>query len=157
MDEKQFEERVGKYHRLVMSLIHRYYQGRLGDRAEDLSQEVWLKIWESLKKNETNVINFKSYLYRTVQTTLWDAIRKIRDDESDVDLEQQEAPENESPGGSLGNIELDQRLEQLEWEERQMVRAHLQGFNYAEIAALLNLSEGSVRNKLSRLKSKLTQ
>lgn len=157
MDEQQFEERVGKYHRLVMSLIHRYYQGRLGDRAEDLSQEVWLKIWESLKKNETNVINFKSYLYRTVQTTLWDAIRKIRDDESDVDLEQQEAPEQDNPGGSLGNIELEQRLGQLDWEDRQLVRAHLQGFNYAEIAALLSLSEGSVRNKLSRLKSKLTE
>lgn len=156
MDEKLFEARVAKYHRLVMSLIHRYYQGQLGDRAEDISQEVWLKIWESLKKNETNVINFKSYLYRTVQTTLWDAIRKVRNDESDVDLEQQEAPAEGPLGGTLGSIELDQRLAKLDWEERQMMNAHLQGFNYSEIAALLNLTEGRVRNKLSRLKSKLT-
>lgn len=157
MQEQEFEAKVSKYHKLVMSLIHRYYQGKLGNRAEDLSQEVWLKIWESLKKNETNVINFKSYLYRTVQTTLWDAIRKVREGESDVDLEQQEIPESDTPGGDLGNIELEQRLAKLEWQEQQMVRAHLQGFNYSEIATLLNTSEGAVRNKLSRLKSRLAE
>jgi RNA polymerase sigma factor (sigma-70 family) len=156
MDEKEFEAQVAQYHRLVMSLIQRYYQGRLGDRADDLSQEVWLKIWESLKKNETNVVNFKSYLYRTVQTTLWDAIRKVRDNEQDLDLEQQEAPSEAPVGDGLGSIELDQRMAKLAWEDQQMLRAHLQGFNYTEIAALLQTSEGRVRNKLSRLKSKLT-
>lgn len=155
MDES-FEALVARYHKLVISLIWRYYGGRLKDRADDLSQEIWTKLWVAFKKNENNVVNFKSYLYRTVQTTLWDAIR-----EQDP---AQETPEEHaviaSPFGESAvhaRLSIDQMTAGLKPEEAQMLRAHLKGFNNSEIATLLGCNEGRVRNLLTRIKKKMAR
>ena len=153
----RFEKLVEEYHALVMSLIYRYYGGRFRATAEDLSQEVWSKLWEAFKKNENNIVNFKSYLYRTVQTTMWDAARSLEKEGPVGSLE-----ESDEPGGAPDEdgvhtrMALDGLLSRLERDEAQMVRAHLGGFNNAEIAALLGCSEGRVRNLLTRIKKKLT-
>lgn len=157
MNEQEFEKLVSKYHLLVMSLINRYYSGRLSERAEDLSQEIWAKLWENLKKNETNVVNFKSYLYRTVQTTLWDAIRQLDKDQTARSLHpEEEIPQSEETDDLHNRWALDQMLAQLKPEESRMMRAHLKGFNTQEIATLMDCSEGRVRNLLSRIRKKLT-
>jgi len=149
-----FEDLVERYHKLVMSLIQRYYGGRLSEHAEDLSQEIWVKLWTAFKKNEKNVINFKSYLYRTVQTTLWDAIRSNHLSNEDVE----DHPDSASSSGEdelHAKMTLSHILRGLKPEETRMVRAYLQGFNNSEIATLLGCSEGRVRNLLSRLKKKM--
>lgn len=157
-DDQQsaFEQQVAQYHKLVFSLIHRYYGGRLTDQAEDLSQDIWAKLWVHFKKNENNVVNFKSYLYRTVQTTLWDAVRSL-DKEADqeeleglADIAQEEANEQ-----ALERMQLDNLLAQLKTEERQMIQAYLKGFSNQEISVLMGTSEGRVRNLISRIKKKL--
>ena len=149
----KFDALVEKYHALVMSLIHRYYGGRLSDQAEDLSQEVWTRLWERFKKNEKNIVSFKSYLYRTVQTTMWDAIRSV---ENNLPAE---AVDAETVGS---DAEADHQamavrhlLTRLPDEEARMMRAYLKGFNNAEIAVLIGCSEGRVRNLLTRIKKKL--
>ena len=153
---RRFERLVEEYHVLVMSLIRRYYGGRLNNRAEDISQEVWSKLWESFKKNENNIVNFKSYLYRTVQTTCWEAARSLENLETPQD---DAAEPGEEPNEHLAGqrMALDKLLSRLKREEAQMVRAHLQGFNNAEIAALLGITEGRVRNLMTRIKKKLVE
>lgn len=152
---QSFEDLVAQYQGLVMSLIRRYYGGDLGDRADDLAQEIWIRLWASFEKNERNIVNFKSYLYRTVQTTLWDAIRSL---EKERRLEPLEDHEQTHQAEDLIHLrmDLDQQLASLKPDEARMIRAHLKGFSTDEIATLLNCSEGRVRNLLSRLKRKLT-
>lgn len=153
--KQSFDDLVAQYHQLVMSLIYRYYGGQLGDRADDLAQEVWTRLWESFKKNERNIINFKSYLYRTVQTTLWDAVRALEKDrqlQPFEEFEPQQDPEDERLHQRMA---LERMLETLKPDEARMIRAHLKGFNTEEIATMLGCSEGRVRNLLSRLKKKL--
>ena len=157
MQPHEFEAHVTQYRDLVMALIRRHYGGQLGHHAEDLSQEVWAKLWESLKKNETNVVSFKSYLYRTVQTTLWDAVEKLkREGLQPIDEELELPALQDVQSETLAAIEVEQRLESFSKQEQQMMQAHLKGFNYADIAALLGISEGRVRNSLSRMKKKMT-
>ncbi len=154
----QFEALIEQYHRLVMTLIHRYYGGRFKEDAEDLSQEIWTKLWESFKKNEHNIVNFKSYLYRTVQTTLWDALHaldKTRGHEVLEDCEHLgDVPDED---GILERMQVEHLLEQLKPEEARMVRAYLKGFTHAEIAVLMGCGEGRVRNLLTRIKKKMAE
>jgi len=151
-----FEELVAKYHALVKSLILRYYGGRFRDQVEDISQEVWTKLWENFKKNENNIVNFKSYLYRTVQTTLWDAAQSLEKTHRVESLDDGEEPgldPNEDQAHLL--MILDRLVDRLSPEEARMIKAHLKGFNNAEIANLLGCSEGRVRTLLTRIKKKL--
>lgn len=152
---QSFDDLVKEYHQLVMSLIYRYYGGRLGDRAEDLSQEIWTRLWESFKKNERNIVSFKSYLYRTVQTTLWDAVRALDKERRNTSIEEVEPSEEPGDDQLHQRLALQDMLDTLKPDEARMMRAHLKGFNAAEIATMLGTSEGRVRNLLSRTRKKL--
>jgi len=155
---ESFDQLVDRYHRLVMSLIHRYYGGALSDQADDLSQEIWAKLWESFKKNENNIVNFKSYLYRTAQTTLWDAIRELdRDRLSESEETFVELGNAGDEAARLERVALAALIDRLGREEARMARAYLKGFNNEEIAELLGCSEGRVRNLMTRIKKKLAK
>ena len=151
---RDFEQLVERYQRLVLTLIRRYYGGALRDNEEDLAQDIWAKLWENFKKNEQNIVNFKSYLYRTVQTTLWDAIRALdsRQDPLEEDEHASEAPDE---GDLNRQLVLNNLMDRLKPDEAQMLKAHLKGFNAAEIAVMLGQSEGRVRNLLTRIKKKM--
>lgn len=152
----EFEKLVKQYHDLVMALIRRHYSGRFNYQAEDLAQEVWTKLYQSLKKNENNIVNFKSYLYRTVQTTLWDAARSLDKDGLADSLEESEGQGEDVDEDLLHQrMKLQNLLSRLPEEEARMMRAHLQGFSNGEIAVLLGVAEGRVRNLLTRIKKKL--
>ncbi|CAM2006946.1 RNA polymerase sigma factor [Acanthopleuribacter pedis] len=151
-----FAQQVAQYHKLVFSLINRYYSGRLRDHAEDLSQEIWAKLWVHFKKNENNVVNFKSYLYRTVQTTLWDAVRSLDQEADQEELEElADHAQERADQDAFKRMQLDNLLAQLKTEERQMIQAYLKGFSNQEISVLMGTSEGRVRNLISRTKKKL--
>ncbi|MCB1043210.1 MAG: sigma-70 family RNA polymerase sigma factor [Acidobacteria bacterium] len=152
MKRAPFDELVAKYQRLVLDLIRKYYGGQLRHLEDDLSQEIWIKLWSAFKKSESQIDDFKSYLYRTVQTTLWDAIRMV-EKRSAVGLDDLELAEPESDLDS--RMELETRMKGLSDEENLMIRAHLRGYNYDEIATMLDVSEGRVRNLMTRIKKKM--
>ena len=149
-------ELVAQYHKLVMSLIHRYYGGKLSADADDLAQDIWIKLLEALKKNERNIVNFKSYLYRTVQTTLWDAVRGLeKEEKANAFKTSDELGREKEEWNVNARLALEKLLQDLPPEEERMIRAHLKGFNNQEIGVLLGCSEGRVRNLLTRIKKKL--
>jgi RNA polymerase sigma factor (sigma-70 family) len=53
-------------------------------------------------------------------------------------------------------MRLEDLLHRLPAQEARMMRAHLKGYSNQEIAVLLDVSEGRVRNLLSRIRKKLT-
>ena len=149
----KFETLVDKYHRLVMHLVSQYYGGALRHQADDLSQEIWTKLWEQFKKNEKNIVNFKSYLYRTVQTTLWDAIRRCERLEQGVENGTEFGEDRDEPR-ILAKVQVERLMRDLKPEEKLMVQAYLKGFNNGEIATMLGCTEGRVRNLLFRIRKK---
>ena len=156
--EEDFKELVAQYHNLVMSLIRRYYGGRLNEYADDLSQEVWAKLWVNAKKNENNIVNFKSYLYRTVQTTLWDAIRTL-DQEARLQpiWENEELEERSEELRIHDHLRIENLIQKLKPDEARMIRAYLKGFNNQEIGLMMGCSEGRVRNLLTRIKKRMAE
>lgn len=155
---EDFENLVHKYQNLVLHLIRRHYGGGLQGQEEDLAQEIWTKLWQGLKKNENNVVNFKSYLYRVVQTTLWDAVETLKKQApvNEPMPEEETAPES-APEQPVDRLALDTLVAKLKPEEARMIKAHLKGFSNEEIAVLLGTTEGRVRNLLTRIKKKLAE
>lgn len=149
-----FDALVQKYQNLVLSLIQRTYGGHLAHQKEDLAQEVWIKLWDALKKNEKNIVSFKSYLYRTVQTTMWDAMQRLER----MPVEPlEDLPEEPDQEPLLGKMSLEKLLESLSKDEQVMLKAWSNGFSYDDIAHLMKCSEGRVRNIISRAKKKLRE
>ncbi len=72
-DEKAFEFLVRKYTTPVYNFIFRYINSK--QEAEDLTQEIFIKIWKNLKKFDINK-KFKPWLFKIAKNTIFDYLRK---------------------------------------------------------------------------------
>jgi RNA polymerase sigma-70 factor (ECF subfamily) len=126
--------------------------------AQDASQEVWVKVWASIKgfRGESA---FGTWLYRiTANTCLSIRRRESRREEREVEGE---TPITERPGGdadpeaavlrserreevrvALGNVREEHRA--------ALVLRHMEGLSYAEIAEVLGVPDGTAKGWASR-------
>ena len=168
-----FEAIVLRYQKKVYSTVLRL----CGDRssAEDLSQEVFLKLFRGLDRFRGDS-SFSTYLYRVALNTSIDALRKKGSAPPELSIHQ------ESDDGDSYDLELPDRaplpLEQMERRElsealwlaidalphnhRQiLVLREMDELSYAEIGDLLQLNEGTVKSRINRaralLRSKMEQ
>lgn len=72
-DEAALETLIKQYLKLVYSFVYGY----VGDvsEAEDITQEVFVKVWKNLKKFDKNK-NFKTWLFSIAKNTVIDFLRK---------------------------------------------------------------------------------
>jgi RNA polymerase sigma-70 factor (ECF subfamily) len=129
------------------------------ERAQDASQEVWVKVWANIKgfKGESA---FATWLYRiTVNTCLSLQRREARRQKSEVEWETSYL--SESPGGDADpeaavlNSERRQEvrvaLGQVRAEHRvALVLRHMEGLSYSEIAEVLDVPDGTAKGWVSR-------
>ena len=85
-DKGAFAELVRKYQRFVFSLLFRMLPDK--DSVEDLAQEVWVKVYNSIGKVKT-YSSFKSWLNRIAITTYYSKKRK-EGDRNEVSLSERE-------------------------------------------------------------------
>src|SRR5207244_9927396 len=147
-DEGAFQELVDRYKDLVFALIARTVQDR--SRAEDLAQEVFLRIYRGLPyfRGEARL---STWIYRIVANL---AVSE-RPRGSTVSLDDTMAHGN-TPDASdrqFGALELRDRLEKaiarLAPHYRLLVAAHyLQGVRYEDLAEALRLPLGTVKTQL---------
>lgn len=72
-DEASFNLLVSRYMNTVYRFVLGYVQNPA--QAEDITQEVFVKVWKNLKKIDKNR-NFKSWLYTVAKNTALDVIKK---------------------------------------------------------------------------------
>ena len=139
--------------------------------AEDLSQEVFIKAYRSLKKFRGDA-KLSSWLYRIAVNTFIDKKRKKReaavylsDDQHDggndtiqySDLNPGNNPENLTESGLMQrNIKI--ALNKLSPRERSVfVLRHYNDLQLGEISNILNLSIGTVKSLIFRAVKKLQE
>ncbi len=168
-DSQAFADLVDAYnHRLVTVLQHLVGHA---DEAEDLAQEVFLRVYRSRKKYHPKA-KFSTWLF-TIANNL--ALNVLRDRQRRPQI-----PLNTRESGPLGPRPAEQlvhdrggqphhRMQQQELEEvvrqaldtlndRQRVAVVLNKFedmNYAEIAEVMNLTTKAVKSLLSRARENL--
>lgn len=131
--------------------------------AEDLSQEVFIKAYRSLKSFRGDA-KFNSWLYRIAVNTCISQKRKKSVSAMTLqdDFESESASQNFGPGGTTHNPErhaeaglmqqhIENALQQLTPRERSIfVLRHYNDLPLKEIAHILKISEGAVKSMLFR-------
>ena len=162
-----------KGEREKFSVLVERYQGRLvnylfrllrsAEEAQDLAQEVFLKIYQALDRYDSRY-KFSTWLFRVAQNAAIDKIRKRRlqvvSMDRPVDREDEgrswEFPSSDpSPYHDLRNRErgdaIQEAVDHLPWEYRELiVLRHYGELSYDEIASLKQMPLGTVKNKLFR-------
>ncbi len=129
---RSYEALVQRHSPVVYSLIYRLIGNR--EEAEDLTQEVFIKVYNNLKKFEEQS-SFSSWLYRIATNSALDGLEKLK-----------RRPQR-SHLSSLGNS-TNRSAEEEEWYNFQAASIH----NPEEAITLAELRNciGEVFNKLDR-------
>lgn len=146
-----FEEVVKKYERRLYSLAYRFTENH--ERAEELSQEVFLKAYLALPKfrHESQIF---TWLYRIMVNLCIDEARKKKIPH--VSLEELSIPDNFDPSRQETVMLVREALNKLSPVQRAYIVMHdLEGFSYKEIAQVFKCPLGTVMSRISAAREKL--
>jgi len=151
-DSAAFEELVQRKSGKVYGLCYRVI-GNAED-AKDISQLVFIKLWENLEKYDPG-FTFDTWLYRMVQNVAIDFLRSrnSRDATVNSSLRLVKTEEDADQGLTLQHKEIEQVFneisEQLSPKQKMVfVMNQMEDMQLAEIAKIVGSSESTVRNHL---------
>jgi len=150
---------VSKYSKRVVSIAWGIV--RNAHDAEDLAQEAFVKAFQNIgrfKEGEP----FGPWIYRIVTNLALDVVKhrsRFRHEEL-TDVEPAARRDSAELGALSGELaqRIDAALQSLPENQRVVARLYLvEQFDHAEIASMMNLSEGTVRSHLSLARKKLKE
>ena len=156
-DQVAWDQIVKQHWRKVFNLAYKFV-GR-HDEAEDLTQDIFLKIFKALHTFDRRA-NFQTWLISISRNLCIDHYRSVRKEREtmarDVDASQLMPVSRErTPYGELEQIDLRLRIREALAElpatlREAVVLRDLQEFSYQEIADKLKLPEGTVKSRINR-------
>jgi RNA polymerase sigma-70 factor (ECF subfamily) len=156
-DQAAWDEIVRQHWRKVFNLAYKFV-GR-HDEAEDLAQEIFLKIFKALHTVDRRA-NFRTWLISISRNLCIDHYRSVRKEREtmarEIDASQLAPVSSErGPHGQLEHTDLRdlirRALAELPPALRQaVILRDLQEFSYQEIADELGLPEGTVKSRINR-------
>ena len=155
--EKQFKQAYEANFSKVMRLCLGYVGGN-SEQAKELTQEVFVKVWESLDKfrGESNI---GTWIYRIAINTCLVSIKKQKRIAKNYQVE--EVPNLES---SNSEVDKEQMLRQmyacinkLSEINRAIILLELDSIPQKTIAEIMGLKHEAVRTRIHRIKSELTK
>lgn len=169
-DEIAFSQLFDKHYSWVYSKAYRML-GNYQD-TEEVTQDVFIKVWQKLNKWDTKQGSFQAWLNTVARNTIIDAIRKrerIRESPVSGSPDDDEVPliEYEDPRpGPDRQLEAQEAQEILESALQQVTKPnhriawilrHLEGYSIAEIARILDRKDGTVKIWIFRCTKELRQ
>ena len=163
-DATAWESVVRTHTRRVYNLCYRFTARR--DEAEDLTQEVFLRVYRTLKSYDPSHGPLAVWMHRVARNLLIDHYRATRKHRLSVPLEdemihlEQKESAAPRPDRAVAQRELSAALEQalarLSPELREaVILRDLQGLDYREIADTLDIPEGTVKSRINRGRAEL--
>ncbi len=158
-DGAAWEALVRTHTRKVYNLCYRF-TGRTQD-AEDLTQEIFIKIFQTLKSFDAAQGAFTTWLNRVARNHLVDHYRRTRHDRVTSSIEDELGMIEEKPSPEVepvGQLELRERkellqlgLDKLSPDLREaVVLRDLHDLDYQEIAQVLGVPSGTVKSRINR-------
>src|SRR5579872_7502780 len=150
-DERAWEEIVGRYRRRVFNVAYKFVAKH--DEAEDLTQEIFLKILKSLATFD-RLANFQTWLISVSRNLCIDHYRSVRREREAIDpgVDASELTPTSDMPGPLDALEQRDRVALLREAMRALpkslrtavVMRDIREMSYQEIADKLDLPEGTV-------------
>jgi RNA polymerase sigma-70 factor (ECF subfamily) len=171
-DERAFETLVQRHRKSILNFVYRF----MGDRetAEDLSQDVFMRLWTSAC-TYLPVAKFTTFLYTIAKNLCLNTLAKAKNKPSiqslsypviDVDRKFEDSladpsgtPESEAMGRELEE-KVSEAIGKLSNEHRMVfVLTEYHGFSYEEVAAIVQCPVGTVASRknaaIKRLRRRL--
>ncbi len=166
-DESAWEELVRLHTRKVYALCYRF-TGQ-GSEAQDLTQEVFLRVFRTLRTFRSAEGSFATWLARVTRNLLIDHYRRTRQDRVTDSIEDQlpileeegataaARPDHVMAGREASEI-LQATLQKLSPDLREaVILRDLQEMEYREIAGVLQIPEGTVKSRINRGRAELAR
>ena len=166
-DEGAWEELVRQHTRQVYGLCYRFTGS--GAEAQDLTQEVFLRVFRTLKTFRSAEGSFGTWLARVARNLLIDHYRRTRQERVTDPIEGQlkvleekgasaaERPDHAVAGREASEI-LQAALQKLSPDLREaVILRDLQEMEYREIAEVLGIPEGTVKSRINRGRAELAR
>ena len=165
-EETAWEELVRVHTRRVYAICFRFTGS--DHKAQDLTQEVFLRVFRSLKNFRAGEGSFAVWLGRLTRNLLIDDYRKTKLDRASDSLEERLPMIENSTAmsartdGMLAGREasemLQSALQRLSPELREtVILRDLEELEYREIAEVLQIPEGTVKSRLNRGRADLAR
>lgn len=165
-----FSRLVDKYHRRVYNMAYRLTSNP--ERAKDISQEAFIKIYRSLDRYDPK-FKFSSWLLKTVSNLCIDYHRTKSQQTASLENILASGAESailsHAAGTRLSESELEERLETRELSgviregidllpvdyRAVVVLRHVQNLSYKEMSQMLNLPMGTIKARIHRARKML--
>lgn len=158
-ENSAWEVLLRTHSRKVYNLCYRF-TGRTAE-AEDLTQEVFIKIFQTLRSYDAAQGTFPTWLNRITRNHLVDHYRRTKKDRVTSALEDEAGRLEEEPSpASEGTARVESRerkellqaaLMKLSPDLREaVILRDLQDLDYEEIAQVLDVPEGTVKSRINR-------
>ena len=172
-DSAAWEEIVQRYHRRIYNICYRFAGS--GDDAQDLTQEVFIKMYRTLKSYDTERGAFMTWVTTITRNLLVDHFRKSKQDrvtdsldgapsehEDAMPISEQIRDTSLTPDARAQSREVKeavhQALQKLSPDLREaVILRDLQDMDYKEIALVLKVPEGTVKSRINRGRAELAR
>lgn len=153
-----WEELVRRHTRRVYNLCYRFTGNAAA--AEDLSQDVFLRVYRTLGSYEPTYGAFATWLTSVTRNLLVDHYRRTRRDRLTDSIDEapqveeaqstERTPQQHAEAREL-SAQVQTGLEKLSPELREaVILRDLQGMEYGEIRKVLQVPEGTVKSRINR-------
>ena len=175
-DPEAWQELVVSQHRRIYAICYRFTGS--GTDAEDLTQEVFLKLYRNLASFDVERGSFQTWITTLARNLLVDHFRRTRLERASDSLDASfsgdndgarvadrmaeltdphPSPETHAAGMEL-RVRIQQALAQLSPELREaVILRDLEDMDYKEIAQVLRIPEGTVKSRISRGRGELAR
>ncbi len=147
-DQAAWELIVRQYWRKVFNVAYKFVGKH--DQAEDLTQDIFLKIFKSLDTFDRRA-NFQTWLISISRNLCIDHYRSVRKERETIDREidaNELTPASHDPG-PVAALEQQDRI--------AVLMRDIQELSYQEIADRLRLPEGTVKSRINRGRTELAR
>jgi RNA polymerase sigma-70 factor (ECF subfamily) len=146
-----------EYRRRVFGLAYSYLRNR--DAAEDVTQEVFIKIWRALPTFDGRA-SMSTWIYTITRNASLSALRSLRPQASlsdpEVMAEVDASNEESAAEASADAASLLRMVDQLPSKQRQVVMLfYMQEQSHEEVSAMLAMPIGTVKTLLHRARARL--
>ena len=172
-DAAAWEDIVRQYHRRIYNICYRFAGST--DEAEDLTQDVFIKMYKTLSTYDLERGAFMTWVTTITRNLLVDHFRKgkydritdsldtpVSEHEDAMPLSEHIEDKNPAPDAQVQRYEtgatVHQALQKLSPELREaVILRDLQDMDYREIATVLKVPEGTVKSRINRGRAELAR
>jgi len=164
-DDTAWEVVVNSYAKRIYNLTYRYTCRR--EEAEDLTQEIFIRVYQNLKSFRSDSGSFQSWIMKVGRNLIIDHYLRTRRFQQTAGTEEMETMNlkddkvlnpQRSVEQSEASLFLREGLQALAPELKEaIILRDLEGMAYQEIADLLSIPEGTVKSRINRARLELAK